>query len=76
MSRSRRHTPIFASTTCKSDKEDKTLARRRWRKACKAALNKGSETFPTLRDVSDVWSFGKDGKGWWKDASEKMMRRK
>lgn len=66
MSRSHKKTPIHGITTCKSDKPWKTQAHRRLRRQVKAALANGeTELFPTLREVSNVWEFGKDGKMMW-----------
>jgi len=63
MSRSYRHTPIFGITTAKTEKQDKRLANRRWRRICRYVLRSGdSERLPLQREVSNVWSFAKDGK--------------
>lgn len=63
MSRSYRHTPIFGNCLCHSEKQDKRLANRRWRRIVRYVLRTGdSELLPLQREVSNVWSFGKDGK--------------
>ena len=33
------------------------------------------EVMPLLREVSNVWCFDKDGKAYWRDASEKDLRK-
>lgn len=65
MSNSYKHIPIHGITTCHSDKPYKVRANRRHRRAVKAAIRRGDELLPLKREVSDVWSFGKDGKMWW-----------
>lgn len=73
MSRSYRHTPIFGITLAKSEKKDKRIANRCLRRTAKIALNRDDEIIPTIRDVSDVYNFDKDGKLWggsWEDGKE------
>ena len=46
-------------TTAASEKDDKTRARRKWRRKA----NSGSpEEAPALRQVANVWTMAKDGK--------------
>lgn len=46
-----------------SDKQDKTLANRKFRRIVKELLKKNIKNLPTkLKEVSNVWSFQKDGK--------------
>jgi hypothetical protein len=75
MARSHRHTPIFGITTSKSEKRDKRIANRRLRRAVLRSILRGSEIMPLLREVSDVWSFDKDGKHFHSTASQKEMRK-
>jgi hypothetical protein len=75
MARSYRQTPIFGITTAKSEKRDKRLANRRHRRALRQAVLRGAEVMPLLREVSNVWCFEKDGKGYWRDATWKDMRK-
>lgn len=75
MSRSRRKTPIFGNTTCRSEKEDKKIANQQLRARVRDALITEEEVMPAVREVSNVWSFGKDGKNYWKDAPKKAMRK-
>jgi outer membrane cobalamin receptor len=70
VSRSRRHTPIFGHTTAESEKDDKRKANRRLRRKARAG-----QLDVRLREVSDVWTFEKDGKRYDKDASPDEMRK-
>lgn len=62
MSRSYRKTPITSFTTAKSDKEDKKLANRLFRRASRNRIKSNREPFYRLREVCDVWDFAKDGR--------------
>lgn len=62
MSRSYKKTPITAFTAAKSDKEDKKLANRLFRRASRNRIKSNREPFYRLREVCDVWDFAKDGK--------------
>jgi hypothetical protein len=66
MSRSYRHTPVIGITTARSDKPGKVIANRTLRAACRQALINCRDfddlVMPHLREVSNVWSFPKDGK--------------
>jgi hypothetical protein len=71
MSRSFVRTPITGMTTAVSEKQDKRLANRRLRRSARQRLHEvesGAEAdavmVPLLRDVSNVYSFDKDGKQW------------
>ena len=77
MSRSRRRTPVCGITTCRSEKSWKQDAHRRLRVAERAMVDGDPE--PRLRDVSNPWSFGKDGKqrlpAEWIARNPKLMRK-
>lgn len=64
MSKSYRKHPICGMTTAESEKKDKQLAHRRERRIVRQIL--GSDplrpVLPHRREVSNVWSFDKDGK--------------
>ncbi|MBX9948638.1 MAG: hypothetical protein K2Y39_05730 [Candidatus Obscuribacterales bacterium] len=64
MSKSFRKSPICGITTAESEKKDKQLAHRRERRIVRQIL--GSDplrpVLPHRREVSNVWSFDKDGK--------------
>ena len=63
MSHSYRHMPI-AGLCADSDKEDKVLARRAFRRREHVAVAVGAEPPFDIRQVSDVWGMAKDGKVW------------
>jgi hypothetical protein len=66
MSRSYRHSP-FIGHAAHSDKPGKVIANRTLRAASRQALANCRDfddlIMPLLREVSNVWSFPKDGKG-------------
>lgn len=57
-------------TNAASEKHDKRLYNRRYRRGCKIFLDKfgDDECFPTLREFSNVWAMDKDGKKWFEAA--------
>lgn len=65
MSRSRKKVNVTGITTCDSEKDDKRIANRKLRAAVRGAISGDAEVMPELREVSSVWTFGKDGKRWW-----------
>lgn len=81
MSRSRRKKKIFGISCSGSEKREKTAHHRRLRRrvadALRESLRTGDEpeTLPVDREVSDVWTWSKDGKIYWGGASEKDMRK-
>jgi len=65
MARSHRHTPIFGCASLASEKEDLRAANRTFRRKAKQAVHCGDyESYRRLREISDVWDFAKDGRGW------------
>jgi hypothetical protein len=64
MSRSKKRTPVCGNTGACSEKQDKSLYNRRYRRACKQALhvNPKCELLPHLREYSNPWVMHKDGK--------------
>lgn len=63
MSRSRRKTPIRGITSSESEKDDKRIYNRRFRRAQKQVLTVNIEAeLPVLREYSNPWSMDKDGK--------------
>ncbi len=75
MSRSKRKTKICGWTSASSEKEDKQLANRKLRRIVKEKLKSGKVILPKLREVSDVWCFDKDGKGYRADMDDKDLRK-
>lgn len=62
MSRSRRKTPITGITIAETEKQDKRLANRNFRRKTKICLALDKEPPYTIRETSDIWCFDKDGK--------------
>ena len=62
MSRSYKHTTISAITTAQSEKRDKQLANRRFRRISKHRVKIDAEPLVDLNEISDPWDFQKDGK--------------
>jgi hypothetical protein len=76
MSRSRRQHPIIGISIAKSEKYDKQKSNRILRARVRTALTKNEDpVLPVLREVSDVWSFAKDGKQYLVDGSAKWLRK-
>ena len=75
MSRSRKKTAVSGITTCESEKQDKRLANRKLRAAVRTAMADDAEVMPELREVSSVWTFGKDGKTWLGDLFPEASRK-
>jgi hypothetical protein len=86
MSRSFKRTPIIGHTTAESEKQDKRLANRSLRRQTREALRasgagkprnavEGVAELPLKREVSNVYSFGKDGKQWLDDPDPKDLRK-
>lgn len=70
MARSYRHTPILAVTTAASEKRDKQQANRVLRRKVKQG-----KMYLTLREVSNIWAFSKDGKLFQRCATARTMRK-
>ena len=64
MSRSKRSTPVRGRTSALSEKQDKRLYNRRYRRVCKQALDvdPARALLPVLREYSNVGAMDKDGK--------------
>ena len=76
MSRSYRKTPIFGTTTADSEKKDKRLANRKYRRSVRQLVDEdlNDENIPDIREMSDVWSFDKDGKRFYNNEPELMRK--
>src|SRR5690606_10736721 len=64
MSRSRRKTPITGITSAGSEKADKRVANRRVRRSVRQSLtvSPAPHLLPHTRELSNPWTFAKDGK--------------
>lgn len=74
MSRSKRKKP-FLRYCGSSDKKDKTLANRKFRKAEKRNVNLGIDPPAHKREVSNIYNFSSDGKRYLKNPNPKWMRK-
>lgn len=74
MSRSRRRTPIIGNCACRSERSDKKDWHGRMRARTRLAILRMDENMPEVREVSDPWTFGKDGKQWF-EGDKKYMRK-
>ena len=75
MARSRRKTPKIKITGGRvSNKEDRSLANRKFRRRAKVAVKIDQEPPVSLKEVSDPWGFKSDGLARW-GASEKELRK-
>ena len=65
MSRSRKKTPVSTVACCKSQKRDKRICNRAFRRKSKISLKQGRELPYRTREIMDVWNFAGDGKCYW-----------
>jgi len=77
VTRSRKKSPILGITTAQSEKADKVAAHRRERRNVRSRLDGDplTEILPAQREVSNVWTFAKDGKAYLPDARPKDLRK-
>ena len=77
MAKSRRKTPITGNTTEPSEKEDKRRWNRRYRRKVKEVLNttEDEDEIPKLREETNVWEGGKDGKRYIVDHTDRDLRK-
>jgi hypothetical protein len=78
MARSRKKMPITGITTAPSEKADKVSAHKRERRAVRTRLQgqPSADVLPTTREVSNVWTFAKDGKTYLKPGRRTKRLRK
>ena len=75
MSRSIKKTPKLGITKAETEKDDKRKANRRFRHVIKMQVKKGDDQFTELKEMSNVWSFNKDGKQFLKNPTKKDLRK-
>jgi hypothetical protein len=75
MSRSKIKTPIIGFTTAESDKVGKRQANRAFRRKTSMEVLQGKEIISSLREISNVWSFPKDGKAYRINLDKKYLRK-
>lgn len=78
MSRSKKRTPVCGMTGAASEKQDKRLYNRRYRRVCKQAINAdpARAELPLLREYSNPGAMDKDGKMWFDPEERPEMLRK
>ena len=76
MSRSFKRTPIAGIATGASDSQGKRQANSSLRSRTRDALGMEQDVMPLLREVSNVYSFPKDGKRWFDKLKYPKMLRK
>lgn len=75
MSRSMRKTKMFGITSAESEKQDKRLWNRKFRKVCKKLICQQEEAHLKIKAVTNVWDGSKDGKRFWHNIPRKYMRK-
>ena len=75
MSRSKIKTPILGYTCAESDKRGKQFANRAFRRTTKMQVLKGKEVIAIVREISNIWDFPKDGKGYRHNLDKKYLRK-
>ena len=73
MSRSVRKSRISGIAICASEKADKAIWHRAFRRAARA--NVEHSQFIDYRQFSDPWTMGKDGKHYWRAMPDCLMRK-
>ncbi|MCA1634247.1 MAG: hypothetical protein LC802_11280 [Acidobacteria bacterium] len=78
MSRSKKKTPVSGMAAARSEKQDKRLYNRRYRRACNQSLhmNPAREVVPLLREYSNPAAMAKDGKAWFDPKKFPRLMRK
>ena len=75
MSKSEKKTKIRGITTAKSEKENKQDANRKYRRIVKQKIKSNESELPKVREISNVWSFDKDGKKYDSEMTDKDLRK-
>ncbi len=75
MSRSFKKTPKKGITSAETEKQDKRKANRRFRRKTKIQVQKEEPVLYEIREVSNIWSFDKDGKKFIKNSTKKDLRK-
>ncbi|WP_079721738.1 hypothetical protein [Salegentibacter holothuriorum] len=71
MSRSKRKTPILPNCQASSEKSEKQKANRKLRRIVKEKLAVPDEELPHKKEISNIWNWGKDGKTFRADLTNK-----
>jgi hypothetical protein len=73
VSKSRRKTPIFGNAVAESEKKDKRIWNKKFRRLSRQKIRRLQEPPSDIREVTQVWLGEKDGKHYWAGASERDM---
>lgn len=75
MSKSEKKTKIRGITTAQSEKVNKQDANRKFRRIIKQKVKSNESELPDVREISNIWSFDKDGKIYDSEMTEKDLRK-
>ena len=75
MSRSYIKNKIVGYTKKETEKRDKTIANKKYRRLVKVRIAKRSEVLPLIREVSNIYQFDKDGKHYYAGMTKLEMRK-
>ncbi|WP_339624219.1 hypothetical protein [uncultured Winogradskyella sp.] len=75
MSKSEKKTKIGGITTAKSEKENKQDANRKYRRIVKQRVKSNESELPKVCEISNIWSFDKDGKKYDSEMTDKDLRK-
>ena len=75
MSRSWIKNKIVGYTKKETEKRDKTIANKKYRRLVKVRIAKRSEVLPLIREVSNIYQFDKDGKHYYAGMTKLEMRK-
>lgn len=76
MGKSFKRTSICGNAVASSEKQDKRLANRRFRRNSKQLINCKREPCVDIKEVSNVYSFNKDGKHYFSSKEYPQYMRK
>lgn len=75
MARSRKKVPITGMTNAKTEKSNKRKANRKFRRVTKVQIKKGDTQLVSIKEVSNVCGFDKDGKQFLQNPTKKDFRK-
>lgn len=77
MGKSIRKTPIMGHTKARSEKKDKQLTHKKFRRHNKLAIKAGrlERIWDEMTEAYNTWSMAKDGKGYVRNPEPKWMRK-
>jgi hypothetical protein len=75
VSRSRKKIPILGFSSSESEKKDKRMANRMFRRINKQLLHTGNDLVNDMNEIMTRWEMDKDDKRYVKDVSSKEMRK-